>query len=106
MNWLAMLAASYTWSKNLCHRAIRSAGRRPWRWKSCTADAQLRNRIFDAGVTLSNVYAKRMNYFTSRLYLFSTSRNRSCGRAITSKSLIPFIVSAATMALMTASSVA
>ena len=48
--------------------------------------------------------AKR--HFARRLYLFRASRRRSCGRAMTSRSLIPFMVSAATMALMTASSVA
>src|SRR6202047_2223321 len=41
-----------------------------------------------------------------RLYFFRASRRRSWGRAMTSRSLMPFMVSAATMALMTASSVA
>ena len=42
----------------------------------------------------------------SRLYFLSTSRSRSCGKAITVLSLIPVIVSAATSALRMASSVA
>ena len=46
------------------------------------------------------------HHFARRLYFFSTSRRRSWGRPMTSKSLIPFIVLAATMALTIASSVA
>jgi hypothetical protein len=34
--------------EELGRKPIRSAGRRPRLWKSCTADAQLRNRISDA----------------------------------------------------------
>ena len=43
---------------------------------------------------------------TRRLYLRSTARSRSCGSAYTRLPLIPVIVSAATMALTIASSVA
>jgi hypothetical protein len=60
MNWLAMLVASCTLSKNLCPKAIRSAGRRPQRWNSCTADAQLHNRIPTLLTTLTKVYATRV----------------------------------------------
>lgn len=45
-------------------------------------------------------------YFTRRLYFFSTSRRRSCGRAIAVWPSRPVIVSAATIAFTTASSVA
>ena len=45
-------------------------------------------------------------YFTSRLYFFRTSRSRSCGNPMTSRSLMPFIVFAATIAFTIASSVA
>lgn len=45
-------------------------------------------------------------HLASRLYFFNTSRSRSCGSAMTVLSLIPVIVLAAIIALMTASSVA
>jgi len=46
------------------------------------------------------------SHLASRLYFFNTSRSRMCGSAMTVLSLIPVIVLAATIALMTASSVA
>src|ERR1019366_9137120 len=45
-------------------------------------------------------------HFARRLYFFSTSRRRSWGRAMTVWLSMPVMVSAATMALTTASSVA
>src|SRR6202050_5069928 len=47
-----------------------------------------------------------LHHLFRRLYFFRTSRRRSWGKAIASWPLMPFMVSAATMAFTTASSVA
>src|SRR6266851_10277239 len=51
-------------------------------------------------------YRAHARHFARRLYFFNTSRSLSWGRAITVRLFAPVMVSAATMALITASSVA